>query len=241
MIFEYKNIKINYQTMGKRGKWLLFLHGWGGDIQSFACLYPSFKNFKVLAVDFPPFGCSEEPKHPLTMNDYVEMIKQLLKLLKIRKINIIAHSFGGRVALILASQTKLVNKLILVDSAGLKPRKSLVVRLKILKYKALKKLNKTPKNAGSEDYQHLSTTMQKTFVNVVNFHLDNVCKNITCPVLIVWGKKDKSTPIWMAKKLNKLISNSNLVVFGDSGHFSYLNHPQKFCQITKSFLNKGDK
>ena len=67
--------------MGKRGKWLLFLHGWGGDIQSFACLYPSFKNFKVLAVDFPPFGCSEEPKLPLTMNDYVEMIKQLLRAL----------------------------------------------------------------------------------------------------------------------------------------------------------------
>ena len=61
-----------------------------------------------------------------------------------------------------------------------------------------------------------------TFVNVVNQDLTEYFKKISCDTFIFWGDKDASTPLYMAKKLNKIINNSELYIVRNGGHFSYL-------------------
>ncbi|MDD2227620.1 MAG: alpha/beta hydrolase [Clostridia bacterium] len=238
MFYEFRGKKVHLKKTKGKGDWIVFLHGWGGTIKSFECVAEKFTEHKCLLIDFPPFGESEEMVDVWNLSDYVEMLREILNAFEIDKVKIIAHSFGGRVAILFASiYTDKVEKLILVDSAGIKPKFNIIVKLKILKYKILKKIGFKQKNKGSADYKLLSSKMKKTFVNIINEHLEKQCERINCPTLIIFGKKDKETPIYMAKKLNSLIKNSAVIIFKNARHFSYIDNFNDFILIAKSFLN----
>ena len=63
-----------------------------------------------------------------------------------------------------------------------------------------------------------------------------MAKNIVAPTLLVWGTEDKDTPIYMAKKLNKLIKDSAIIRFEECGHFCYLQKPDYFNKIVINFF-----
>lgn len=230
---------MNYEYYGTGQKTIIFLHGWGGSISSFKYFADILSNsFKVLNIDFPGFGQSREPLREYSVRDYANEIHNLILNLNIESYYVVAHSFGGRVALVLNDINSNMEKLVLVDSAGIKPRFSLKKWLKIKKYKIYKKLVKTrllnPKcleKFGSNDYKNLSENMRKTFVKVVNEDLSRYAKNINIDTLIVWGKNDKETPPYMAKRLKRYIKNSEIVWINNAGHFSYLDNQMLFLRM----------
>ena len=154
--------------------------------------------------------------------------------MKIEDVVGVGHSFGGRVGLILASR-KILSALMLIDSAGLKPRRTPLYYAKVIAYKTAKLLRITPKNAGSRDYRSLSVNMRATFVKVVNEHLDKLLPTIEIPTLITWGDRDRETPLYMAKKFHKHIKGSALFVF-DGGHYSYIDSYIDTCLCLENFL-----
>ena len=88
---------------------------------------------------------------------------------------------------------------------------------------------------GSSDYQQLSPDMKKTFVSIVNTYLDEYARKMSVKTLIIWGEKDNDTPLYMAKKLNRYIKNSQLKVIKDAGHFCFLDCPLEFYKLTSKF------
>ena len=135
------NLLINYKVRFNKEKnnFVLLLHGWGGSLDSFKATenYLIKHNFSTINVDFPGFGKSDFPPSNFVLDNYKNLIVGILQAENIDNVNVIAHSFGGRVAILLASSTNYVNKLILVDSAGIKPRFSLTKWFKIKIYKNL--------------------------------------------------------------------------------------------------------
>ena len=235
MNYTYKNCSINYEIIGNGDTHFVFLHGWGGSIESFKFIIKYLKgNFSALFIDFPPFGKSEEPQIPFTMMDYANLTLDIIKQNGCKNCILVGHSFGGRVATILASSS-ICKKLVLVDSAGLKPKRSLKYHLKVLHNKICKKFG-SKKPRGSADYKNLSPIMKKTFVNIVTTHLEKYCKQITIPTLIFWGEKDDQTPLYMAKKYKKLINNSELILYKNSGHFAYLENLSSFVATLNYFV-----
>ena len=91
-------------------------------------------------------------------------------------------------------------------------------------------------NAGSQDYQALSSEMKKVFVSIVNQHLDEYLPLIKQKTLIIFGEKDNETPIYMARKLHKNISNSKLEIIKGAGHFCFLDNLMTFYRIIDKFL-----
>lgn len=235
---KFKDIYINYETLGDKGDWIVFLHGWAGSIESFEIIAKHFQSTNsCLLIDFPPFGKSEEPYEVWDINTYEQLLLHITDILQIKTFSIVAHSFGGRVAIKFASDyNEKVDKLLLVDSAGIKPRFNIIKYLKVKKYKLAKKLKLKTSQYGSADYQQLTPLMKKTFVNIVNFDVSPLLKQIVCGTLIINGKNDTETPLYMAKKLNRKIANSALIVFDDCGHFSYIEDYERFIAISKSFL-----
>lgn len=235
---KFRDIYINYEVLGKEGDWIVFLHGWGGSIESFKIVAQQFENTnRCLLFDFPPFGESEEPYEVWNNDSYVALLQHFLEKLKIKSCHIIAHSFGGRVAIKFASRyNESVKKIILVDSAGIKPHFSPKKFIRIQRYKLAKKLGLKTKDFSSPDYKKLSALMKKTFVNIIGEDLSPLLKAITSPTLIIFGKDDKETPLYMAKKLNKKIKDSALIVFENCEHFAYLEDFYRFIAISKSFL-----
>lgn len=192
--------------------------------------------YRVTLVDFYGFGQTPHPDYPLTLDDFVKSIVDIINHYKMKSVSVIAHSFGGRVALKLAYKYGyMLDKLALIDSAGIKPRRGLKYYCRLYRHKLLKLL-KIPHQAGSEDYRKLSPLQRKTFVNIVNEDLSGILDKITLPTLIIWGNKDKETPIYMARKLNRKIRGSGLVVLKNAAHYSYLDFPLRVFLILRSFF-----
>ncbi len=227
-------IILNHIMLGQ-GRDVIFLHGWGGSVDSFRGAAEYFsKDYRCTLVDFYGFGASELPK-VLTLDDYALAIEEIMETYSMRDVILVGHSFGGRVAILLAARNLNIKSIVLVDSAGLKPRFSLKKAKRKLIFKIKKALRMDLSNCGSEDYKKLSGDMRQTFKNVINFHLDGYLDKIQCQTLIIWGKYDKDTPPYMARRLHKRIYNSG-IVFLKGGHYSYLDCYNQFLAILRSYF-----
>jgi pimeloyl-ACP methyl ester carboxylesterase len=127
LIKTVNGLKINYEEKGE-GELIVLLHGWGSNITLFANLIDLLsKKYKVVAMDMPGFGKSEEPKEVWDVSSYVQFVIDFLKDYDAKEVMLLGHSFGGRVIIKMHSRNDLpfkVTKVILVDSAGIMPPKS---------------------------------------------------------------------------------------------------------------------
>ena len=96
-------MKINYKIIGE-GDLVVLLHGWGQNIQMMEPLVKGLKNKKVLILDLPGFGESDEPDNVWSIEDYADFINKFVNKLGYEKCSIIGHSFGGKIGLIYASK-----------------------------------------------------------------------------------------------------------------------------------------
>ena len=190
-----------------------------------------------LLIDLPPFG---ESGVPLNFNifTYTHMVICLMDKVGIKKANFITHSFGSRIGIVMSGVRRdLVSKLVIISGAGMKPRRGVRYFFKIFKAK-LYRLFKIKKALGSSDYKNLSFEMKLVFKNVVNEHLEGYAKKITAKTLLIYGDKDAETPLYMAKRLDRLIKRSRLEVLKGEGHFCFLECAFKVNRLVKSFLEE---
>ena len=235
-----------YLKFGNCKKCVVFLHGWGADLNSFLWVKDYFDDVSMLFVDFPGFGKSAEPDKSMFVEDYAKQLKDLIDKNGFDELIVVGHSFGGRVAIKFASLYQNLYskvKLFLIDSAGVLPRRTIKFYVNIWRYKRCKK--KAQRNEkfkqklelfGSTDFKKLSLNMKKTFVCVVNEDLVPDAKKILCDTVLFWGEKDKDTKIYMAKKLHKSIKNSKLYILKNAGHFSFLDNKKAFLILLDRFI-----
>lgn len=245
-----KNLLVNYyEQVGDQGGFaLIFLHGWRSEGKVWLPIMNSrsLKRYSCYAIDFSGFGKSETPRSPFALKDYVEVLEEFIEKLKLKNIILVGHSFGGRVAIKLAANTPLlIEKLILVDSAGLKGNDSIYLDIKKTAAKAVKPLFSRPfmkpwqeriyKLVGAEDYL-ARPDLKETFINIINEDLIPLLKKIKIPTLIIWGENDRVTPLDFAYKLKEDIPNSELVILSNAGHFSFLDQKEEFLENLIKFL-----
>ena len=127
-------LDINYLDFGNKKKdAIVLLHGWGQNIQMMQMLGEPFKkDYRIIAVDFPGFGLSPEPKSVMDVSDYTILIEELLKKLDVKEPILVGHSFGGRVSVKYASRNK-VKKVILLSPA-LRGHDKKGLKTKVLKF-----------------------------------------------------------------------------------------------------------
>ena len=244
---------LHYHVSGS-GADVVLLHGWGCNIDIWKGVIEDLeRSFRVWAIDFPGFGKSPAPSDVWGVEEYTKNFEQFVQASGIRNPILVGHSFGGRVAIRYGARNK-VNKIILVDAAGVKPRRSIDYYVKVYSFKLLKKVLPVllgPQRAGriieryrskngSSDYKALSGTMRGTFVKVVNEDLKKFMPLISAPTLLVWGEADTATPIADARIMEKRIPDAGLVVFKGAGHYSFLERAAEFSIIINNFL-RNDK
>lgn len=255
MKVNIEGIDINYIVEGN-GPNVLLLHGWGANIDTMMPIFNLLvKNFRVYAIDFPGFGQSEEPGEVFGVYDYARVTKKFIDNFNMDEVILIGHSFGGRVSIVLSSQYKnLVKKMILIDSAGLIPKRGAKYYIKVYSFKILRalynvlffwvdkkeRMEKFYKKFGSTDYQNSSGIMRKVLVKVVNEDLKQLLKEIEASTLLIWGDKDTATPLYMGKIMENEIRDSGLVVLEGAGHYSYLDSFGRFSIILETFLLGGE-
>lgn len=248
-------LRVNYAVAGQ-GEPVLLLHGWGSSIEPYRQLMELLsKKYTVIALDMPGFGKTEEPRQPMCVDDYVDFVLDFLKLFDIAKLSLVGHSFGGRVIIKMANRTLpfAIDKIVLIDSAGIKPQPSgkkttRQTVYKIGKWFATRRpiakcfpglLEKLRVKFGSADYAAASPMMRQCLVRVVNEDLSHLLPGIRPPTLLVWGENDTATPLTDGKKMEKDIPNAGLAVIRGAGHFSFVEQPVIFRNIMASFFEIG--
>lgn len=235
------NLNYTYKDIGSDIT-LVLLHGWGQNIEMMEPIGNKYLDkFNVLIIDLPGFGKSEEPPYAWTIYDYVECIKKLIDDLKIKKVYLIGHSFGGRLSLIYASLHK-VEKLICLASPYCKEIKKLPLKTRI--YKCVKNIpglkwlaNIIRNKVASPDYKNASEIMRGVLVKSINVEMEDDVKKINCPTLLVWGTNDTAVPLNRAYELEKLIKDSAVIKYEGATHYAYLERLNHLITVLDSFFN----
>ncbi len=248
MTFKYQDLNIYYEEYKGGKKEIIFLHGWGNSSNTFINQVNFLKNqYHIYLIDLPGFGKSNEQLKIYSLDDYVNLIKDFIKEKEINNPILIGHSFGGRV-IIKYLKTNYVDKIILIASAGIKQKKTIKQKLKIINYKIKKKWYQLTKNYveynyliktnGSSDYQNASTILKSTMVKIINEDLTKQLKTIASKTLLIWGQNDTETKISDAYLFKKLIKNSTLTIFKNAGHFVHIDEYQNVNVLIKKFIEE---
>lgn len=247
MYIQIKGQNIYYQKLGK-GQNLIMLHGWKQDVSSFWEVAGLLKGqFTLWLIDLPGFGRSDNPKTAFSVSDYAEIIKDFINQMGIKNPILLGHSLGGRIAIKLASKyPQILYKLILEDSAGIRPKRDIpkfifYTLAKIFKYLVpnifnLKEKVRVKFYKGLESDYLTAGSLKDTFTKVLNEDLTADLPRIKTETLIIWGKQDKSVSPSVGKRMYQSIEKSKLIIFENVGHFPHLENPERFVYYVKDFI-----
>jgi len=223
----------------------IFLHGWRSDGTIWLDLLKGLEVSQFHCLDLPGFGKSTSPRKAMSLSDYANVVDAFINKLDLKNIVLVGHSFGGRVAIKLAStKPPYLNKLVLVDSAGFSSpsfKKSLSKTVAkgakpFFKPEFMQPLReKIYATMGAEDYV-ATPELKDTFVKIISEDLSTDMGSINTPTVLIWGEDDKETPVKTAHKMTSLINDSRLEIIAGAGHFSFLDKPQEFTKLFNSFV-----
>lgn len=247
--FTFDGVKINYTDEGS-GKCVVLLHGWGADLHSFDFVIPSLSEYRTVRIDLPGHGESSEPERVYGVDDFCGCVRALLDGIGVSSPTLVGHSNGGRIIIKLLADGYDAEKAVLIDSAGIIPKRTLSYKFKVWRYKTAKKLIKLfygkradeklemlKKSHGSADYKNASGVMRDTMVKLVNTDLKPCLEKINVPTLLIWGTEDSATPISDGRLMESLIKDSGLVELQGGSHWAFVEQPRKFISVLLSFLN----
>jgi pimeloyl-ACP methyl ester carboxylesterase len=205
---------------------------------------PISQHREVLSISLPGFGGSPEPAQSWGTWDYTALVRRYLVAQTNDPVDIIAHSFGGRIAVGLAARyPDLVRRLVLIASAGLRPPRSAKVRLKLLSGRIItrvasltggrlgRELLAGKQKLGSPDWQAASPVMRGTLSRVLREDLSRECRLVQAPTLLIWGEGDRDTPPILGRRMSVLIPHSELKILSGAGHYCFLDRPGEVLSL----------
>lgn len=255
MNIEVDGYNICYKITGSGEETVVMLQGWGTDLGVYDSVANAINDkYRFVQFDLPGFGGSDEPREPWNVDAYADFFCRFMEALDIKKATLIGHSYGGRIIIKLAARESIpfeIKNIVLIDSAGIMPKRSFKQKFNIRKYKIIKKIVNVKiiyalfpeliddwrSRQGSVDYRNASPMMRQCMVMAVNEDLTDLLPKIKQDTLLIWGDKDTATPIGDGKLMEEKIQSSGLAILSGCGHFSFLENPAVFKSIMRSYFN----
>ncbi len=231
-----------YKIYGKKGPWMILVHGIGSSHYCWRHIIPEFENtHRVLAIDLWGFGSSsKELNLPMNLDNQVEQIKKLIQYLHIKNYYYVGHSLGGAIGLWLSIKDNNMKKCIAITPAA-HPRlvSKFIEKMKWLARWTPLWINKNlirrllfklikDKSLISEDMvdnyfkPYLEPKAHLSFVAALNIiqdkrifdHLHEVPKG----TVMLWGQKDQVIPLKIARLIQKKTPQAEHFTHPTSGH-----------------------
>lgn len=249
--FEFKGKNIFYQIIEKKAtKAIIFVHGSGESSYSWKeQVYQLNLDYSIIAIDLPSHGKSGDFKK-LSLDLYVDVVKNLIEYLSLREVVLAGHSLGG--AIVQSYYLKYPEKVsgLILCSTGAKLRVSNVI-LNSTKNNFKEYLDSVPVGAfyrktSKEVIQEFIEEAEKTAPKVVHadysicdkFDIMKKVKTIRVPCLIIVGKADRLTPVKYSLYFKDNIEKAELVIIDKAGHMVMLEKPEDFNLAVAEFIEK---
>jgi pimeloyl-ACP methyl ester carboxylesterase len=251
--------KIYYLEAGDaKNPTIVLLHGLGADTESWQFNIAALAaKYHVVAPDQIGFGKSDKPFLKYRVGTYTDFLDKFLSELNIEKASLVGNSLGGWIAADFALKYPArVERIVLVDAAGLKLKQADLNRIYTLNYSTRDEIRALLKAVfynqtifGSEIFidQSLDKRVETGDGYTINSLIESIKRNedflngrlgaIKQPTLIVWGRQDGLLPLADAQIFKSQIANSQLVVFDKCGHAPQVEKAIEFNAAVLKFLN----
>jgi len=261
---DANGVKTNYLEAGA-GPPVVLVHGSGPGVTAYAnwrLVIPALSDrFRVIAPDMVGFGFSERPDGAdYSVQTWADQVVGLLDALGLDKASIVGNSFGGAIALRLATQhPERVDKLVLMGSMGVDfpitegldrvwgytpsfenmravldvfayDRALVPDELAEVRYRA------STQPGFQESYGAMFPEPRQRWVDAMRTPDDEIRK-ITHETLVVAGREDKVIPVETSLALMRLIDNAQLHVYPHCGHWTQIERSADFNRLVSDFLS----
>lgn len=222
-------------------KKIIILHGWSINLDKWKAFLKELEGKKIKYDLLKIPGLTAQLNNIWTLDNYVAWLKNIVDKEK-GKVILMGHSNGGRIALAFTNKyPKKVERLILIDSAGIY-HNELLLRIKRIVFKTIARIGKKItsskflenllyKAARESDYKNADHNTKQTMVNLISADLKPILPNIQPPTLIIWGAQDRITPLSDGELMNSLIKNSKLEIIENARHAPHFTNPKEVANI----------
>ena len=249
------------------GDTIVLIHGFGANKDNWTRLARELTDeFNVYAIDLPGHGdSSKELDLGYRFEDQVQHVARILDALNIDQAHLMGNSMGGAItALYSATFPEQVRSAVLFNPAGIFEYESELVELVTEGDNPL-----IPKESGDFDrlldfalekrpfvpWPILGVMEEKAIANrKVNqvifaairdtgFESDfrTAIREVTVPVLVVWGKEDRVINYRNADLFVEAIPRSTKVILDDIGHAPMVEAPKRSAQLFRDFIGDSKR
>jgi pimeloyl-ACP methyl ester carboxylesterase len=201
---------------------VVWLHGWARQGQDFAAAAALLAERGVasLALDLPGFGASPAPATARGARQYAELVAPVLADLGGAPFVLVGHSFGGRIACVIAAKhSELVDHLVLTGVPLIRRGHSRAPgAFRLLRWMHRRglvseaRMESARQKYGSTDYRNAHGVMRDVLVANVNESYEDELERISAPVTLLWGERDEVTPEDVATRASVVLRATHTLV-----------------------------
>ena len=258
-------IETNYLEDGSGDDIVLLIHGSGPGVTSYAnwrLVIPALATkFRVIAPDMVGFGYSERPENvDYSVQTWADQVIGLMDTLGIEKTSLVGNSFGGAIALRIATQhPERIDKLVLMGSMGVtfpiteglervwgyeasfeNMRKVLDVfaysRELVNDELAQVRYEGSIQPGFQESFSSMFPAPRQRWVEAMCSPEEDI-RRLPHRTLIVHGREDQVIPVQTSLRLMELIDNADLSVYSHCGHWSMIERNADFNRSLLEFFS----
>jgi len=243
--------KFKYYISGEENEEvLILLHGLLGALSNFEHIIEHFKkDYKVILPVLPIY---EMPIRKVSVSGLVDHIAAFINHKGYKNVNLLGNSLGGHITLLYGlAYPENIRSLILTGSSGLFESAMGTSFPKRGNYEYMKKKAEEtfydPATATKELVDDIFETVNDrnkairiiaTAKSAVRHNLGDKLHQIKLPTLLIWGREDIVTPLFVGEKFNELIENSELHIVEKCGHAPMMERSAQFNVILEGFFNR---
>ena len=249
-----------------QGDPVILIHGFNMDLNTWLFNIEALaEHHRVYAFDLWGLGYSTREPLDYGYDLYVEQLSAFMDALDIQKASLIGHSMGGGTAIKFGLEnSERVNKLVLVDAAGLPS--SLPLRAKLFtlpgvgefllginsnffRRKNLQDLWIYDKDILTEKlfdqltkFQKIKGTkevlmliLRKEFFHTLGSEIGQLGSS-DIPIMILWGRDEVNISLEKGQEMHRILEGSRLDIIDRAGHTPNLEHPEQFNNLVLDFL-----
>ncbi|PET76681.1 alpha/beta hydrolase [Bacillus sp. AFS001701] len=255
---ELQNLSIAFKDQGK-GKPIVLIHGFMGSHAYWEKVIPKLaEDFRVIAIDLPGHGDSTSIKEEHSIEDYADMLKDLLDQLNINQVTLFGHSLGGYITLAFAERySNYLNGFSLIHSTAYpdseEAKKGRMANAEKVKNEGVKNVvdGLIPKLFSPKNIQKNSSEIDiakqigyktsvdgtvKALISMKNRpDRNHVLNDTNLPVLLLAGKDDQIIPPEKTFSVQK--ENIKTSTLNNAGHMSMYESPEELVNEMKGYLS----
>jgi pimeloyl-ACP methyl ester carboxylesterase len=246
---SYGDSRVFGESYGTGPVRVVWLHGWAREARDFvlAAQLLADRGVASVALDLPGFGSSPAPHTAGGARHYAELIVPTLREIGDGPLLLVGHSFGGRVAVVVASEhPDLVGGLVLTGVPQLvrqggsarTPFAYRAIRW-LTRHRLLResRLETARQKYGSRDYRNAQGVIRDVLVATVQETYESELRTLTLPIAFVWGEVDREVPLEIATRAAALVQGpTTLEVVTGVGHLLPLEAPDALVTATEKAL-----